>query len=149
MPFLLVSGVLNSASGILGPILIASKDSRAMGISAIVGALTNIVLNILLVYYIGAQGAAIATVISSLAIYLMRRRAVGNDIRNYNKWALYISWAVIIFQAIMEVCALGYIFEIVLMGMVIFMYKKYIIFIYGKIKRMLRVKIFHGGKSNE
>ena len=63
VPFLLLSSVLNCASGLLGPILAAKKDSKAMMWSAIIGAATNIVMNIILVYLMGIQGATIATVI--------------------------------------------------------------------------------------
>lgn len=47
VPFLLLSSVLNCASGLLGPILAAKKDSKAMMWSAIIGAATNIVMNII------------------------------------------------------------------------------------------------------
>lgn len=138
VPFLLVSCVFNSASGILGPILSASKNSKAMGMSAMVGALTNIVFNFGLVYFIGAQGAAIATAISSFVIYRMRRKAVKNDISNYSRWALYMSWVFIIIQAYMEIYIEQYIFQFFLIGIVIILYRRIIVEIYKKIKIVIR-----------
>lgn len=62
VPFLLVSSMLNAASGYIGPILAAKKDSKSMAIAAFGGAGVNVVLNIALVYLMGIQGATIATV---------------------------------------------------------------------------------------
>lgn len=103
VPFLLLSSVFNSASGLLGPILAVKKDSKTMALSAIYGTVINVVLNILLVYLIGIQGATIATVISSLVIYCVRRRAVINDCYILNYKNVVITWILIVMQAIEEV----------------------------------------------
>lgn len=55
-PFLVVSTVFNTASGLIGPMLSAVKDSKSMARSAIYGAGANVFLNIVLVYFMGAQG---------------------------------------------------------------------------------------------
>ena len=78
VPFLLVSSMLNAASGYIGPILAAKKDSKSMAIAAFGGAGVNVVLNIALVYLMGIQGATIATVIASYIIYIIRKRATGD-----------------------------------------------------------------------
>ena len=106
VPFLLLSSVINSASGILGPILNADKNSLAMGRSAVVGAATNILLNIVLVRQMGAQGAAIATAISSYVIYRCRLIAVGDRIKIERYYQLPITWILLAVQS----CAL--IFEL-------------------------------------
>lgn len=75
VPFLLVSSVLNCASGLLGPILSAKKNSKAMMWSAIVGAVANIIMNIVFVNLTGIQGATFATLVSSYIIYIIRKYA--------------------------------------------------------------------------
>lgn len=45
VPFLLVSSMLNAASGYIGPILAAKKDSKSMAIAAFGGAGVNVVLS--------------------------------------------------------------------------------------------------------
>ena len=99
VPFLLVSGVMNSVSGVLGPILCADKNSKTLGKSTFYGAGVNVVLNITLVYSIGPQGAAIATLISSFAIYLLRDRAlIGKiDQSTKNKMLLTIQASIMIY----------------------------------------------------
>lgn len=102
VPFLLLSSVLNCASGLLGPILAAKKDSRAMMWSAVIGAVANIILNIALVYLIGIQGATIATVICSYIIYVVRKKAVGEDIRIENYGSIIVTWLLLFIQAFVE-----------------------------------------------
>lgn len=115
VPFLLISSVFNCASGLLGPILAAKKDSKAMMWSAIIGSGANIILNIILVYICGVQGATIATVLCSYIIYWMRKRAVGTDIifDNYN--IICITWGVLCVQAITKILKLPILLEMVLM----------------------------------
>ena len=103
VPFLIVSSVLNSAAGILGPILSAKKDSRSMAMSAVYGGVTNIVLNIILVYWGGTQGATIATVISSFIIYAVRKKAVNCEITISGYRTILIVWSLLIIQAILEI----------------------------------------------
>lgn len=72
VPALLIYIVFNTLSGTVGGIFGAAKDTSSIAITAIVGALANIILNIALVYILGAEGAAIATVLSSVVIWRMR-----------------------------------------------------------------------------
>lgn len=94
VPFLLVSSVLNCASGLLGPILSAKKNSKAMMWSAIVGAVANIIMNIVFVNLTGIQGATFATLVSSYIIYIIRKYAVGEDkagegaLREFTEWLI-------------------------------------------------------------
>ena len=114
VPFLLVSSVINCASGLLGPILSAKKDSKAMMLSALVGAGVNIILNIALVYAIGIQGATIATVICSYIIYAVRKKAVGKDIYIKNYYIVILTWSILFIQSIVESYFANYIIEIIL-----------------------------------
>jgi len=103
VPFLLVSIVINGASGFLGPILVAKKDSKTMALSAIYGSVVNVLLNILLVFFIGIQGSTIATVISSFVIYNKRKKAIHNEIIFSRYYVVYITWLLLITQAIIEI----------------------------------------------
>ena len=123
-PFLLVSTVLNSASGLLGPILSAQKNTKAMMWSAVFGAIVNIFANLLLVYLIGIQGATIATVICSWIIYVIRKKAVGEDIIIDDYKAILITWIMLCVQAVIEIYTLGYWLEVVVIaGLIMLNYK--------------------------
>lgn len=103
VPFLLIASVINCASGLLGPILAAKKNSKAMMWSALIGGAANIILNIVLVYIIGIQGATIATVISSYIIYVVRKSAVGKDIIIENYTTILLTWLLLSAQATVEI----------------------------------------------
>ena len=115
VPFLLVSCVLNGSSGFIGPILSAQKDSKSMAMSAVYGASVNLVLNIVLVYFIGVQGATIATVVSSFIIYYVRKKAVGNELKVENYWKILLTWGLLAVQAAMEIYFSAWYAEIGLM----------------------------------
>ena len=119
VPFLLISSVLNCASGLLGSILSAKKNSKAMMWSAIIGAGANIIMNIAFVYFIGIQGATIATMICSYIIYAVRKRAVGKDIHIEGYRIILITWILLCIQAIIEVSALSWIYEIIIMAVLL------------------------------
>lgn len=103
VPFLLISCVLNSASGFCGSILSAKKDSKSMAISALCGAVANILMNFGFVYWIGVQGAAIATAIASFIIYYIRKKSVEQDIIIQSYWVAIFTWILLAVQAVIEV----------------------------------------------
>lgn len=122
VPFLLISSVFNCASGLLGPVLSAKKDTKIMMWSAIIGGGVNAVFNIGLTYLIGIQGATIATIISSLVIYAVRRYGVGTDIVIEDRY--YLTWILLVIQAGVEVMIESWIIELILcMVMVGFNFK--------------------------
>jgi len=124
VPCLLVSGVFNSVSGVLGPILSADKNSKALGLSTFYGAVVNVVFNILLVYVMGAQGATIATLMSSFAIYFFRSRALADKIEFENKNIMFASWLLLIVQAFVMAYLENYILQILIICIYITMYRK-------------------------
>lgn len=136
VPFLLISSVINCASGLLGPILSAKKDTKAMMWSAIIGVIFNAIFNIVLIYLIGIQGATIATMGSSLIIYLIRRYGVNKDIVIYDNY--WVTWILLIIEAGVEICLGNYIIELVIIGIVLIINKNLIIEAIDKIKKIKR-----------
>ena len=118
VPFLLVAGVFNSASGVLGPILNANKNSKSLGLSSLVGTLVNVILNFCFVLVIGPQGAAIATAISSYVIFILRKIALKKQVDYKKYWKLLLSWILIVVQAGVEIYVSNYIIEL---GVIIMM----------------------------
>lgn len=70
VPPLLISVVFGALTGFLGSICLAYKDGSSMGKATAAGAVVNIVLNLILINYIGPQGAAIATAISYFTMFM-------------------------------------------------------------------------------
>lgn len=103
VPFLLISSVINASSGFLGPILAAKMNSKSMAISAIIGSIVNIVLNIIFVNYNGIQGATIATAISSFTIFLVRLSACNQDVEKAVYIKAFMAWILLCVQAYLEI----------------------------------------------
>lgn len=137
VPFLLISSVLNCAAGLLGPILSAKKDTQIMMWSAIIGAAINLVLNLGLIPLIGTQGATIATVASSLVIYVVRRYGVGKDIIITDKY--YWLWILLMAQAIIEVTIGNRIAELGLCVLMILVNRKSVVNVLSMAKNIVKI----------
>lgn len=101
VPFLTIAIVFGALSGYIGGIFVAVKDSKIFAKSTVIGAVSNFVMNIVLVHYIGALGAAIATAISYWIIWALRM----HKMKQYMHMRLYIArdyiaFAVLVIQAI-------------------------------------------------
>ena len=75
VPTLVFYVLFNTMSGALGGIFSAVKDTKTFMYTAIVGAITNIILNFAFVLWLGILGAAISTAISSIVIWGLRLHA--------------------------------------------------------------------------
>lgn len=115
VPFLLIASVLNCASGLLGPILSAQNNSKSMMWSALIGAVSNIILNIAFVQIVGIQGATIATAICSYIIYVVRKIAVGKEITIEHYATIPITWLLLFVQAAVEIYVGIWWLEIIIM----------------------------------
>ena len=93
-----------------------------MAESAFYGALANIILDIILVKYIGIQGAAIATAISSYIIYFIRKRAADTFIAIRKDWHIVFSWVLVCIQAFASVYSASVIMQIFLFIVIIILY---------------------------
>ena len=100
-PFLMISVVFGSLSGLLGGIFSAAKKSKVFAYSTMLGAIVNTILNFILVYSLGAVGAAISTMVSYFIVWVTRmivaNRIVQLNIRLYRDIVAYI---LLIFQSL-------------------------------------------------
>ncbi len=74
-PFLMMSVVFGSLSGLLGGVFTAVKNSKVIARTTVVGASVNTILNFILVMFMGPVGAAIATLISYVLVWATRLNA--------------------------------------------------------------------------
>ncbi len=102
VPFLLIATVFGALSGYIGGILGAVKDTKIFAKSTSVGAIVNIILNIILVGRIGVIGAAIATVISYFVTWVIRFISVKKYIRmNIRIFRDSIAYFILFIQSIL------------------------------------------------
>lgn len=72
VPLLILAVIYSSIASFLGTMYTASKKTVPIMVTTILGALTNIVLTILLVPLLGLNGAAIANIFSFFLVIIMR-----------------------------------------------------------------------------
>lgn len=72
VPFLLLGIVFSSFSGFLGTNYIAAKRTSGVFKTSIIGAILNILVNLVLIPLIGLNGAALGTMFSFAIIWLLR-----------------------------------------------------------------------------
>lgn len=110
VPVLALSMVFTALTSFLGTVYVVTKQSVISFVTAMVGALTNIVLNFLLIpSSLGVQGAAIATFISYFVVFVIR--AVNS--RKYIKFKLYAgsiaaNTVISVIQAVFCICELPF-----------------------------------------
>lgn len=72
IPMLTLSMAAAASSNFMGSVYVVTKKSTASFWTSLVGAGTNILLNLWLIPVLGIQGAAVATFVSCLAVFLIR-----------------------------------------------------------------------------
>ncbi len=72
IPILYLGVFFNSFVSFFGGIYIAMKKTRSIGVSSVIGAVLNLVINLLLISRIGIYAASISTVVSYFVIFLSR-----------------------------------------------------------------------------
>lgn len=86
VPYLTIAIIFGALSGVIGGVFSATKDSKIFGLSTIIGAGVNVLLNIILVYIWGPIGAAVATMISYFVVWIIRLISL----RQYMSLHLYL-----------------------------------------------------------
>lgn len=72
VPFLLISAVFAALNAFMDSIFAASMDSKIIAQTTILGAVINIILNLILIHFIGTMGAAISTMISYFVMWIFK-----------------------------------------------------------------------------
>ena len=72
IPVLLLATVLSSLSNFTASVYMVERRGRAMLVTSFIGAATNVALNFALIPPLGALGAAIATAVSYLLVFIVR-----------------------------------------------------------------------------
>lgn len=72
VPFLLLASLFGALSGFIGAIFTASNETKIVGKTTAYGAIFNIVLGILMIWKWDIMGAAVATMISYLLVWMIR-----------------------------------------------------------------------------
>lgn len=129
VPFLLIAFYFGSISGYIGAIFSAVKRSDIYAKSTAIGAVVNTVLNFILVFFIGAMGAAIATMISYFSVWVIRYYHMKQFIQIQIKLRRdLISYVFLVAQAILMIIMKNnlcmYIIQIILFVIIILLFMR-------------------------
>ncbi|MCI9177740.1 MAG: oligosaccharide flippase family protein [Clostridia bacterium] len=81
IPVLLLAMYFNNISGFYGGIFSAYKDTKIMGKTTIISAIINLVVDIILIKFIGIWAAAFSTLISAAVVYLLRKHKLSKIVK--------------------------------------------------------------------
>lgn len=139
-PFLMISVVFGSLSGLLAGIFIAAKESKIIARTTAAGASVNTILNIVFVYLIGPVGAAIATLISYVLVWCVRLKAIKKLVSiNINLKRDLISYIILISQSIflfVDESSFMYIFEMIAFIILLLIYSNDLKAVIKQIRKM-------------
>lgn len=135
-PFLMLAVVFNSLAVLLGGIFSAAKKSEVYAKTTMIGAVVNIVLGLILVFGMGVIGAAIATMIANIIVWLMRLKETKKIIQfDINIKLHIISYIILLIQVVIilfiEKTWLMIILELSCLILIIMLYKDNLLY-YGR-----------------
>ena len=138
VPFLMIAIVFSAVSGLLGGIFSAVKDSKAYSKTTVVGAVINIIVSFLLVYFIGPIGASIGNAFSFFVVWMLRVKiAKGYMNLRINLIRDYIVYGILVIQSIIIIYIdsnLAYLLQFICIGLIILTYKAEIINLINNIR---------------
>lgn len=90
VPFLLMGTVFSGISQFEGSLFAATKNTKLVAKSTLIGAITNTVLNFILIYYIGFIGASLATLLGYFITWMLRTKYLRNFIQMKVNWQVHL-----------------------------------------------------------
>lgn len=118
-PFLMISVVFGALVQLLGGIFAATKESVVFGKTIMIGAVINTILNVVLVYCMGAIGAAVATSVSYMIIWAIRLREIYKRMKlNINLKKDIFAYIILYVQAIGLIISNSFLKESILIQIV-------------------------------
>ena len=128
-PFLMISVLFGSLSGMLGGIFSAVKRSKSFASTTMIGAIVNTILNIILVFMFGPIGAAIATLVAYVIVWALRYKEANKIVKlNISLKRDILVYALLVVQSIILLININtiliYIIEFIIFDLIIFIKRK-------------------------
>jgi len=95
IPILILAVYYSNISGFYGGVFTAYKDTKILGITTTIAAIINLVVNILLIKFIGVYAAAISTLVANFVVNMYRKINVKKYV-NLKEEKSILNWAILI-----------------------------------------------------
>ncbi len=143
-PFLLISTLFSSLAGFLAAAFRAAKKTNGLMKSVVIGAVVNIVLNLILLNLVGLVGAAIATAVSFLVVWLLRlidtQKLVAIKIKAIPTIITYAVVFLVSFWYCFELPLFGLLYAAALIILIVVNYKE-LVTLFGMLKDTVAKKL--------
>ncbi|MFQ6803810.1 MAG: lipopolysaccharide biosynthesis protein [Lachnospiraceae bacterium] len=137
VPFLLVGTAFNGIAQFEGSLFAAVKKTKEVLTTTLAGAIVNTILNLILINFWGAPGAALATMTGYGIMWVLRTYYLNSFIHMKVEWKRHIiAIILLISQAILATVNAGFVLQIIFFVLIIFIHRKYIQTMIRKFRRM-------------
>lgn len=96
VPFLLMGTVFSGIAQFEGSLFAATKKTKEVAKSTVIGAVVNAVCNVWFIYLIGMIGAALATFLGYMTMWILRTKYLQDFIRMKVNWVIHFCSIVIV-----------------------------------------------------
>lgn len=92
IPILVIALYYGNMSGFYGSLFVAFKDTKVIGLSTVIGAILNLLINLALIKFIGLYAAVVSTLIANYVVNLYRKKRIDKffKLANIQNYALSI-----------------------------------------------------------
>lgn len=128
VPFLLMGTVFSGISQFEGSLFAATKNTKMVAKTTVIGAIVNIICNFIFIYFIGSIGAAFATFLGYVVTWGLRTISLQSFIKMKVDWKLhYCSVVLVIIQSVMATIGISAFFQFILFFILIVLNRKCIL----------------------
>lgn len=135
VPFLLAAMVFNGISQFEGSLFSATRNTKLVAKTTVIGAIVNTTCNFIFIYFWGAVGAAFATLLGYLTTWFLRTKYLQNFIKMKVNWHRhFISIILVLIQTVMATVGVSPTLHLIFFMLLVLVNKDYLILIVKKIK---------------
>ena len=141
VPFLLIGTIFNGISQLEGSLFSATKRTKDVSTTTVIGAIVNTIGNLILIKLFGIIGAALSTMIGYMVTWILRTFYLKNMINIKVNWREHvISLIIVIIQAIFATLNNFFYIQIILAIVNIILYRRYLKMIFEKMLNRINYK---------
>ena len=134
VPFLLMGTVFCGISQFEGSLFAATRNTKSVARTTVIGAIVNTICNLIFINFIGAIGAALATLFGYCVTWLLRTKYLQSFIRMKIKWVTHIISVVIVFiQSVMATCGISMFIQVIPFFLLLVLNRQTLLSVFNKL----------------
>ena len=138
VPFLLLGTVFSGISQFEGSLFAATRNTKQVAKTTVIGAIVNIICNFVFIYFIGEIGAALATLFGYVVTWALRTIYLQSFIKMKVNWFNHFaSLFIITIQTLLATLNILLIVQIAILLTILILNRKFVISVVGKKRKSL------------